>query len=185
MASNAVGAAGMVRIQYLGKKMSSVWPGHVTNADYVFGADKPIGWVDPRDAGEKGKSGFLNSKDGNGNFIFQVVAEKKAAASTKEPELVVEMIMPVVRETVDSAELAVEKVPAGRAGAVQVGGALSVTEKTAVLDVTDPTDHNVEEIKRWNLSKEQWIEIYRIELANRHRKGLLAFLEEKLADWKD
>lgn len=172
MASNIVGSQGMVRIEYLGKQMQSTWDGPATGQSYSFGMDKPRGWVDRRDAGERSKNGFLNMKDRGGNWLFQTVSDNSAAVSQPVPNIAEPIV--AVQVTEPAASPAVVAV-------AEAAGTLSVAEKT--LDVPNPTDMNVEEIKRLDLTWDQWAELYRIELANRNRKGAIAFLEEKLANW--
>ena len=77
------GATGMVKLEYLGKQMSSVWSGHASNTPYRFGADKPVGWVDVRDAGERPSegrqgSGFLKLRK-NGEWLFAPYVEEDVA----------------------------------------------------------------------------------------------------------
>lgn len=83
------GSAGMVRLEYLGAQMSSIWTGHVTNVAYRFGADKPVGWVDVRDAGERPSegrpgSGFLKLRK-NGEWLFAPYVEALAVAAPQTP----------------------------------------------------------------------------------------------------
>lgn len=172
MANTSVGSEGMVRLEYIGKKMASSWSGDVTNATYIFGVDRARGWVDKRDVGDReSRSGFLSKKDANNQWLFKVVSDKSAPAQAQ----IVEDTAPVAEQT----PVLVEETVNAEGGKAEVGATLSVTRG---LDVANPTDHAVEEIKGWDLTKEQWTEVYRIELANRSRKGLVKWLEEKLAE---
>jgi hypothetical protein len=192
MATNTVGSTGMVKIQYIGKKMSSIWAGHATNTEYVFGMDRAVGWVDKRDVGERGKSGFLNSKDSNNQWLFMAVADSKKAATPQpapEPEIqtltIGGEVASLTVETepksenvllldADVASVTVEtEMPAGKGRA---------TAKGSLSSVPDPTDMTVEEVKRLNLDLAGWTEVYKTELANRSRKGLITFLEETIAN---
>lgn len=177
--ANTIGQVGMVKLEYLGKQVASTWEGEVTYSPYIFGIDRPKGWVDKRDAGEKGKSGFLNRKDKLGNYLFREALEESSSNGTG-------LSAPIPEVIVADAETSL----AALAGATNITmtGTLSmvqpVQESMTGLDFPDPTDMNVEEIKRLELTPEQWDRVYKTELANRNRKGAIAFLEEKLASFQ-
>lgn len=186
--ANQIGAEGMVKLEYLGRQMSSTWTGDATGASYTFGMDRPRGWVDKRDVGSReDRRGFLSIKDRNGAFMFRV-----ASAESKMSKA----------ETVESVELstvkqAVENVAPENRGAVGKGDAVATlsadteVKEQAVKsqDQIDPTHLNVEEIRMLDegrkipLTKKEWEDIYRLELENRNRKSAVAFLEEKLASF--
>lgn len=176
--AESVGSQGMEKIEYLGKQMSSTWQGEVTNANYTFGVDGRVrGWVDRRDLGSREeKKGFLAKKDRQtGEYLFRVFKSTKAVAKEPEPEPEKEVISE----------------PQGAVAVSQVSGVLSVGERKEAITISekknlffpDPTDLNVEEIKRLDLSLEQWQGVYRTELANRNRKGAIAYIEELIANW--
>lgn len=180
MASNAVGSVGMVKLEYTGKQMASVWSGPVTNAAYVFGVDKARGWVDRRDMGERGKSGFLNLKNRDGSWLFQAVVDKSVAVVEEPVQEPVQVAVPelaIAQSTVDPNPQFMDS-NSSRAVAT---GTLSASQ-VATVDFPNPTDLNVLEIKALNLTREQLVEMYKVELANRARKGLVAYFEERLAE---
>jgi GT2 family glycosyltransferase len=185
----SVGVQGMTKIQYTGKQVSSTWHGDVTNAPYVFGIDRPRGWVDKRDVGSKEeKKGFLSKKDRDGNFIFKVVTDNKAEEVVEEKITVIKhqsvgmseaTASFVVEDNPNSSEVVV---PGAFSNATaSASGTLHVKEKEKVA--VDPSEISVEQIKQLELSKEEWHQLYKDELAGRNRKGAVAFLEEKLANW--
>lgn len=183
MESAMIGSVGMEKIEYLGDQMTFTAFGETTNAAYTFGRDRPKGWVDKRDVGsrESGK-GFLGKKDRRtGTWMYRLAETSKNVFPVEEvkvEEVEVEEVKVEVEKLAEPA--AVEK--AAPVGAAQVSGSLSAKEK---LDFPDPTDMNVEEIKALELSREQWVEVYKTEMARRNRKGAIAFMEDLLANWQD
>lgn len=174
-----VGSEGMVKIEYLGKQVSSTWTGDVTSAPYTFGVDRPKGWVDKRDVGtrESGK-GFLSKKDRNGNYLFRLVEKQETtteiASTDEEPLKVVEVVSEPEPVLVQEA-----------AGTSLTTATMSIAESKPLID---PTDMNVEQIRQLdsqNLTLEQWKEIYKLEMANRNRKSAVTFLEEKIASLQE
>lgn len=174
MAGNTVGAVGMVRLEYLGQKMSATWDGPATGQSYTFGADKPRGWVDRRDVGERNKNGFLNMKDRNSQWIFRPVSDSSNGAVVSQPAN-------DVAEPIAVVQIAEPNTFPAVAGVAEVTGTLSVAEKT-VLSIPNITDMNVVEIKALDVTREQLVEMYKVELANRARKGLISYFEERLAE---
>lgn len=152
-----VGQAGMTKIEYTGAKMSSSWHGDVTHRDYIFGEDRPRGWVDNRDV-----EGFLSKRDNKGNYVFRRVETPRPE---KQPE-------PVAVETN-------EKVTVLKGQAV----GRSTDEIQVVEDFPNPNDLTIEEIKNLDLSLEQWKKLYSAELAGRSRKVAVAWLEDRIANW--
>lgn len=166
MSSNMVGQVGMTKIEYIGNKMSSPWHGSVSHRDYVFGEDRPRGWVDNRDV-----EGLLAKRDKQGKNVFRLVNAPKQVE--KQPEPVLVESNEVQKETVSV--LKGESV--GRStDPVQV-----VEDKKQ--DFPDPTDLTVEEIKELDLTLEQWKGLYSAEMSGRNRKGAVSFIEEKIANW--
>lgn len=167
MSANISG--GMVRLRYLGKKMSSIWTGMATGTEYVFGLDRQTGWVYTQDVGERGKSGLLNYKDSNGQWLFEQVSTNTSTKTT-EPVQVSEPVAETKEAIVETENVATTEVDATAA-------------QENVVTVPDPTDLNVEEIKRLQLDKAGWTEVYKIELAGRNRKGAITFIEEQIASF--
>jgi hypothetical protein len=182
----SVGVQGMVKIQYIGKQVSSTWYGDVTNAPYIFGIDRPKGWVDKRDVGSKEeKKGFLSKKDRDGNFIFKVVTDNKAEEVVEkkpEGELVTAIEGISVADTVEQPEMVTvmkgQSVGMSEAAPNRFDSSLPPKAKSI-----DSSELSVEQIKSLELSKEEWQELYKDELAGRNRKGAVAFLEDKIANW--
>lgn len=189
MANSMVGAAGMVKIEYLGGRMSFTISGDVTNANYTFGKDRQVGWVDQRDLGTRdGKNGFLSKRDpASGSWLFRKVESKENGNGHVVPE------PEAVEVQTPEPELAPEPVLAEEAasGVTEASGTLSVVEADEQPSLTsfhDPTDLNVEQIKALesqNLTREQWESIYKAEMAGRNRKGAVSYMEELLANWQD
>lgn len=191
-----VGKVGMVKIEYLGQKMGSTWHGDVTNAPYEFGKDRKRGWVDKRDLGDREeKKGFLSKKDSNGNWIFKVVTGEKAeevkqpeVVVVEEPVLVSEAVSEISEEPhsvtlVDNPNSSEFVAPGAFSNAVASGTLTEVAaKKPKKKAVVDPSEMTVEQLKTLALDREGWEEVYRLELAGRSRKGLISFLEEKLAE---
>lgn len=171
--AETIGTQGMVKLEYLGKQVASTWQGEVTGATYTFGVDRKRGWVDKRDVGTReDKKGFLNKKDRNTNqWLFQEVEKvaEKVVEKTEEQIPEIEIVTVVKGSSAESSEF-------------NLSGTLTARNKSSA---PDPTDANVEQVKKWELSKDEWQEVYRIELANRNRKGLVSFLEDLIANWKD
>lgn len=169
-----VGVVGMVKIEYLGKQMSSTWTGDVTGATYTFGVDRPKGWVDKRDAGSlEEKKGFLGKKDKmTGSLLFKIAKDN---SSIQEPIQAVEITQ----------EIASPEIVGAMQGQVAGMGEsrVPVAPVTNKIDFPDPENMNVEQIKQLVLTREQWTEVYKAELAGRNRKGSIAFLEERLASF--
>lgn len=176
MATSA-GAAGMVGLVYKGKQQPTVWDGGVTNTRYRFGVGKEFGWVDVRDAGERGKRGFLNLKDTQGNWLFEVDSGTAVVKETVTPVLTagtnVKVLIggtpdPVVEEVAVLEEPTVEED--------------SPANFTVQQDYPNPTEFTVTEVMAMDLTNQQWRQVYEAELAaEKPRKSLLTFLEEKLA----
>lgn len=172
--ADSVGQVGMVRIKYNGRQASSTWHGDVTYGTYIFGIDKQTGWVDKRDVGAKeDKKGFLSKRDNNGNYLFSLVEVlKKEEVREAEPAVVVE----------NNSNLQAEETSLPK---LKLVGTLTTVDKEVEnkSNAPDPTDMNVEEIKRLDLTKEQWTEVYKTELSHRARKGAISWLEEKIASF--
>jgi hypothetical protein len=175
MENRVVGSQGMEKIEYIGNQMSFTAFGDATGAKYTFGKDRPIGWVDKTDLGSRdGKNGFLSKRDKQtGRWLYKLAGSSEEKAD-------------VVAETVPSTEVTpVSEVPVvqelGMAGTTVASGTLSAVKQEKIT--VDPTDLNVEEIKALELSEEEWLEVYRKEMAGRNRKGAIAFLEEVLASF--
>lgn len=173
-----IGKESMERVEYLGGQMNFTITGDMTNAKYTFGKDRPKGWVFKSDIGTRdGKLGFLSKRE-NGKNLYQVIDGDNNPA----PE-------PAVGEEVTKEETprAVESV----GGVAQVSGTLTANTPSqpalAKVDAPDPTDMTVEEMKALadrDLTKNQWEQIYKKEMAGRNRKGAIAFIEELLANWE-
>ncbi len=188
-----VGQEPMESIEYLGGQMNFTITGDNTGAKYTFGKDRPKGWVFKSDVGDRdSKLGFLSKRE-NGKWVYRIAGAEEQAVpeSAQGSEVVAEVPAEVLAEVpVESTPVAVENPEFGAKGGSEVGGVLSVAEvKTPVKPQTEtpnPIDMTVEEVKAYvgkGLTKDQWEEIYRVEMANRNRKGLIAFLEELLANW--
>lgn len=184
--ADSIGREGMVKIEYLGSQMMFTISGDTTNLNYTFGKDRQRGWVDKRDVGTRdGKTGFLSKKDRITNrWLYQVVGQSSVAVSpepAKGVEVKSEVFETVVvseAESVSTPTLQATLVPSAR-GNVTLSGTLSVVQK----DFPDPTEMNVEEIKRLELTEEQWKQVYKAEMAGRNRKGAVGFIEEMLASF--
>ena len=161
MATSMVGQAGMTKIEYTGSKMNSSWHGEVTHRDYIFGEDRARGWVDNRDV-----DGFLKARDNKGNYIFKRVDAPK---QVKQSE-------PVAVESNEKEVVVLKGQSVGRSA-----DAVAVVEKQP--NFPDPIDMTVEEIKDLELDLGQWKALYSAEMAGRNRKGAVAFIEEKIANW--
>lgn len=185
--ADSVGQVGMEKLQYNGKQSSATWHGDVTYGTYIFGIDKKTCWVDKRDVGSKeDKKGFLSKKDSSGNYLFSLVSTPKreevkevAKEETKEPVTELQSISSSEVGTLESEGLDWPK--------MKLTGTLTVADKVVEenkINAPDPTDMNVEEIKRLDLTKEQWTEVYKTELSHRARKGAINWLEEKIASFE-
>lgn len=198
--AKSVGTEGMVELVYLGKQQPAVWDGNATYTRYRFGIGRERGWVDVKDAGERGKgNGLLNVKDSKGNWLFEVAtqsaSETTQRASSKsvvgnEPTVVVgEAVAPVEAskgpevdidrlynppmEVGDNLVVAVDNEPDSSARLVK-----SVVES----DIPDISDMSVRDIMALDLDKAGWRRVYEQELASdKPRKSLITALEEKLA----
>jgi len=165
-----VGREPMERIEYLGNQMNFTVTGDMTNAKYTFGKDRPKGWVFKSDVGERGgKLGFLSKRE-NGKDLYRIVGADQEP--TPEPVAVTEV----------TAEVPVSETP------VSVGAseAAATLQSVSTVETPDPTDLTVEELKAYadkGLTKDQWEQIYKKELAGRNRKGAIAFIEDLLANW--
>ena len=196
-----VGAGGMVLLVYMGRGMTSVWDGPVTNTRYRFGQDgNTRGWVDKRDAGEKGKSGFLNEKDSKGNYLFDLdqtalvaddvvdggmvrTVETVTKQETQTKEVVAEgvVITPEPAGASQGAGTATQEVaPQQVAYADPIQRDPKVVVGEAVPDFPNPDDYNATEIRSLVLSKAQWEQVYKAELASKNRKTVVTFIEEQL-----
>jgi glycosyltransferase involved in cell wall biosynthesis len=182
-----IGTQGMVKIEYTGQKMASTWYGDVTNAPYEFGKDRKRGWVDKRDVGSKeDKKGFLSKQDDRKNFIFKVVTEGEAVEETvskkpqAEPVLAIEGIPVVDVVEQPETEVAVGNLQGHVVGVASNRFDSSPPPKPVTID---PSELNVEQVKGLELDREGWEQVYKDELAGRSRKGLITFLEEKIANW--
>ena len=176
MENTAIGAEGMVKIEYLGDQMSFTISGDKTNARYTFGKDRPKGWIDPRDLGTReglsGDTGFLTKRDRQtGKYLYKLAEE--AVAPEPKPVAVTQVVE--------------ENAPSVPQGVAEATGTLSATENVAEKSVTlksdvpNPTDLTVEEIKLLELTQDQWLQVYQIEMAGRNRKSAITFIEETLA----
>lgn len=157
---------GMVRLVYTGKAMTSVWDGAFTNTRYRFGADRPKGWVYRADAGEQGRSGFLNVTDNKGNYLF---------TEDRLGELPVE----VSKTVTPPPAAATHKVKVSKADA-QAEPVVVVTAVKEEAGSPDPNGLNAAEVRSLVLSKEQWEQVYKAELAGKNRKSVITFIEEQL-----
>lgn len=169
--ARSVGSQGMVKIEYLGSQVMFTISGDVTDLPYTFGKDRPRGYVDKRDVGSKEeKTGFLSKKDRNtGQYLYRL-AEKDSSTATSEP-----VVATQVRQESNL-------VVAEERGAVATSEAVGTLSAEKKIDFPNPDDLNVEEIKRLELTKEQWQAVYKAEMAGRNRKGATGFIEEKLAE---
>lgn len=175
----------MERIEYLGNQMSFTISGDVTNTKYTFGKDRPIGWVFKDDVGTRdGKLGFLSKRE-NGKYLYQLAGTVEESAPQPEPvvtDVTTDTITNVTTDvTTEEAPTTVLDAPVEMLMAGETAGSATAEP---VGDVPDPTDLTVEQIKALadqNLTKAQWEEIYKIELAGRNRKGATTFIEEMLA----
>lgn len=168
-----IGSEGMVKLEFVGVGMDSVWIGPTTHARYRFGEDRKIGWVDKRDVGETGKSGLLNLKDRKGNYLFRKVAEEKPVVETLSEDL-----KPIEeKEVLDSPVEEVFEEP-------QTVGIVEpvIVEEQPEIDFPNPSELTAAEIRALELSMEQWMALYKAELADKNRKGVITFLEDKIAN---
>lgn len=168
----SAGSAGFVKLLYTGKGMSSVYDGPVTNTRYRFGSDRPKGWVDKRDAGERGKNNtFLNLKKSDGGWLFEVVEDGDATAKKTETKIENVTAQPV--KTAKQNVVDIQKDPI-----VVVSDAPKEEKK---LDFPNPSELNASEIRGLTLTKEQWRAVYEAELADKNRKSVVTYIEEQLA----
>lgn len=177
--SAPVGSVGMERLEYLGRQMSFTITGDVTNAKYSFGLDRPRGWVDKRDVGTRdGKTGFLSKRGSDGKWLYQIVG------ADSQPTLEAVAITEVTAES--APETTETETPTQLNGAVSLKATLTPVNQPQAVAAPNPSDLTVEEIKalvNQNLTRDQWEQIYRQEMADRSRKGAVAFIEELLASW--
>jgi len=171
----STGSQGMVRLQYNGKQMTAVWDGPITNTRYRFGVDRPTGWVDKRDAGEKGGKGFLSLKDTKGGFLFELVGEETASQVTQSSSPQQVTVVTSEAKAAPSEMVVVELVEEEPTTAEE-------TSFYPVSSTVDPSEYNIAEIQAMNLDPAGWQAVYKAEMAaDRPRKSLLTWLEEKLA----
>ncbi len=178
--NSLIGAQGMVKIEYLGEQMMFTISGDVTNAKYSFGKDRPRGWVAQQDIGSReSKTGFLSKRDrSTGKWLYREVETANKSESIQKPVQVVEINSNSVAQvggSLTAVEQILEPVPVQTLESVQ----------EVIQKYPNPTNLNVEEIKALKLTKEQWVEVYKAEMANRNRKGAVLFMEELLANWAD
>lgn len=189
-----VGREPMESIEYLGGQMNFTITGDVTGAKYTFGKDRPKGWVFKSDVGNpnrEDKLGFLSKRE-NGKWLYRLAGTSQEAAP--EPAAGTEIgsngvgVPPGESQGVEG----VGGVTVGKHGAVGMSemlGTLTVAAPAVVeqkVPTPNPIDLTVEELKSYadkGLTKDQWEAIYKIEMANRNRKGAVAWLEQLLADW--
>lgn len=175
--TTSAGSAGFVKLLYTGKGMSSVYDGPVTNTRYRFGADRPRGWVDKRDAGERGKAGgFLNIKKSDGGWLFDVVEDgdavaKKETVPANAAEVKGVEVTPVKKASKGVVDI--QKDPT-----VVIGEAPKEEPK---LEFPNPSELNASEIRGLTLTKAQWQAVYEAEMADKNRKSVVTFIEEQLA----
>jgi hypothetical protein len=173
----------MVKLEYTGKQQSTIWDGPATQVRYRFGVDRKVGWVDPRDAGERGVSGFLKLKDRHDNWLFKLVTDDTPVVGVE-------------------ATPTLQTVP-GAAGGASASGTLTAGGNAVMTVVADPSEDIVSatvvemsakdlgfpdpgslypsDIKRLKLTKEQWEGLYRAELAGKNRQAVKTFVEEQIA----
>jgi glycosyltransferase involved in cell wall biosynthesis len=169
-----IGSQGMELIEYRGEQMNFTISGDTTNAKYTFGKDRQKGWVDRRDLGTReGKMGFLSKRGADGNWLYRVASSNGTAVAEPEPVAVMEVVEEVSKPMVE--------------GVGEASGTLTprIAAKTAT-PTPNPSEMTVEQIKALaedNLTREQWEEMYKLEMAGRNRKGGVAFIEEVLANW--
>lgn len=179
-----IGKEPMQLIEYLGGQMNFTITGDNTGAKYTFGKDRPKGWVFMSDVGDKdSKLGFLSKREG-GKQLYRIATADKEAAP--EPVTGIEVTTDQTPAPVDN--VVVEK--HGAVGMSEAAGTLTAAPITTVVErkiaTPNPVDLTVEELKAFTekgLTKDQWEEIYKVEMANRNRKGAVAWLEELLATW--
>lgn len=181
----STGAPGMVPLKYKGKQQPTVWDGGVTNTRYRFGIGKEFGWVDIRDAGEKGKRGFLNLKDSQGNFLFEVDGSTESPVEQKVAKPIqrdVKVVIGDAPRTVAGEDVAVLDLPVETAEVVEEEGDSPTLPMVSSVDFPNPSEYNAKEIMAMELTRTQWHSLYSAELAaEKPRKSLLTWLEEKLA----
>ena len=166
----SAGSAGFIYLEYTGNGLTSVYDGPVTNTRYRFGKDRPRGWVDKRDAGERGKAGgFLNVKRPDGSWLFEVLKDGDSGSKTsaKTESVDVQPVKTATKSVVD----------------VQVDPKVVVAAAPKpVTEFPDPSELNASEIRGLTLSKEQWRLVYEKELSDKNRKSVVTYIEERLAD---
>lgn len=178
--TNIVGSTGMEQLEYQGQKMSSTWTGPVTNASYRFGIDRKIGWVDKRDVGERNKSGFLNMKDSRTDiWLFNRYTKTTIAASPTDESGEEAVVEETIAE--EPTQVLVDQEVVELDSFNQVNFDSQSSEPVVESTVPNPTDATVAEMQEWDLTKAEWNEVYKLELAGRHRTTALRFIEEKLA----
>lgn len=179
MATDA-GSKGSTKLEYLGKQTSSIWDGPVTQVRYRFGIDRKVGWVDNRDIGVRGESGFLKLKDRNGNWLFRVVASDNSDVVAVEIKAENEAL--TVPEDAVSATVVEGGEEVLAVVADPVAEVVSATVSVAPTgDWPDPNNLYPSDIKRLNLTREQWQGLYQAELAGKKRSAVITYVEEKLA----
>lgn len=183
MMAVSTGAPGFVGLNYKGKQQPAVWDGGVTNTRYRFGVGKEFGWVDIRDAGERGKRGFLNVKDSQGNWLFE---ENKGDHDTpvvsSTPQADVQVVVSKVPHAVVHGTLTGVRVSEVNEVVEEDPEILPVVERAIFDDSINPSEYNAKEIMAMELSQSQWRRLYQAELASeKPRKGLVTWLEERLA----
>lgn len=181
--ATSVGVSGMVQLEYLGKQQSTIWDGPVTRTRYRFGVDRKVGWVDPRDVGVEGKEGFLGLKDRNNNLLFRKVdapVAKAVAAPAEEPALSAAGAG-TATATLVADEGEVLTVVADEEAEEDAVSATIVQQQPETHFRYNPSEMYPSDIKRLNLTHEEWGILYRLELAGKNRKTVTTYIEEQLA----
>lgn len=199
--ASQVGSAGMEKLEYLGRQVSATWTGDVTGTSYVFGIDRPKGWVDIRDLGDREdpkKRGFLAKRDKNtGAWLFKVAkedgvppipVEDTSLNSTMAPTPDATAVDPFVLETVMAGEATMEATLNATPSSILQAEGTKIATLLEVQELPNPNELTVEELKTELgklSSKSQWETVYRRELEGRSRKGATLFMEERLANWEN
>jgi GT2 family glycosyltransferase len=166
------GAEGMVQIEYLGEQMPAIWTGPVTHVQYRFGKTRRVGWIDRRDLGERGVSGFLNMKLPNDTWAFRLYQPPPVVVEPATDNASVDAQPAVVEPSSDNTSL--DTPPEDHAP--------SADQPATGGPAPDPAQLTVDQVKALRLNADQWQALLELERAGKHRKSLIEWIEQTLAD---
>lgn len=156
------GASGMVRMQYTGRMQLFTLSGQTSRTNYRFGATRRIGWVDQRDVGKRGESGFLNVMEA-GEYVFEPYREPgqaQAPPALATPPVPAPSPAPVGEEQPDP----------------------GLDAQASMAEMPDPANLTVPEIRALDLTPAQWRRLLDLEQAGKQRTTAIQHIETALAN---